>query len=275
MSARLFAPSVSWLSNSLLVTCIVAALILLFARRATRNVALVPSNTPQNLFEMIVEQLYDTLEGIVGKELVGKVLPFLCTVFIFIVTANWFGLMPGVGTIGSVGPDGQLGAFRSAKEIAIPLLRPSNADLNMTFGIAIVFMVLWFVWTMQTVGLKNFILHMFAPKGGLGKAMALGLLPIFIFVGIIEVISTAFRPLSLSLRLYGNIYAGETLLHTMSSLGDALPAAFSFLLSVLAPLPFYFLEILVGLLQALVFTLLCAVYIRLSTSHDDEEGHEH
>ncbi len=275
MSAKLLTPSISWLSNSLLVSVIVAGLILFFARRATKSLGLVPANTPQNLFEFIVEQLYETLEGIVGKELVGKVLPFLCTLFIFIVTANWFGLLPGVGTIGSVGPNGELGPLRSANEIAIPLLRPSNADLNMTFGMALVFMFLWLNWTMQTVGFKNFMVHMFGPKGGLGKAMALGLLPIFIFVGFIEVISTAFRPLSLSLRLYGNIYAGETLLHTMSGLGDKLPSAFSFLLSVLAPLPFYFLEILVALLQALVFTLLCAVYIRLSTSHDDEEGHEH
>lgn len=275
MSAKLLAPSVPWLSNSLFLTLIVAGLIILFARRAAKNASLVPSSNAQNIFESVVEILYDTLEGIVGKEMVGKVLPFLCTVFIFIVTANWFGLMPGVGTIGSVGPDGELGPFRSAKEIAVPLLRPSNADLNMTFGMALVFMVLWFVWTMQAVGLKNFLLHMFGPKGGLGKAMAIGLLPIFLFVGVIEVISTAFRPISLSLRLYGNIYAGETLLHTMSGLGDALPAAFSFILSVLAPLPFYFLEILVGLLQAIVFTLLCSVYIRLSTSHDDEESHGH
>ena len=87
-------------------------------------------------------------------------------------------------------------------------------------------------------------------------------------------ISILFRPVSLSMRLYGNMFAGETLLHTMSTLGDKLPAPFSYLLSVIMPLPFYFLELLVGIVQALVFMLLCAAYVALSTTHDEEEeGH--
>jgi F-type H+-transporting ATPase subunit a len=99
-------------------------------------------------------------------------------------------------------------------------------------------------------------------------------MPLFIFVGCIEILSILLRPVSLSLRLFGNIYAGETLLHTMTSLGLALPFPLNWIAAVLFPLPFYFLELLVGILQALVFSALCGVYIRLST-HQPEEGAAH
>jgi F-type H+-transporting ATPase subunit a len=75
------------------------------------------------------------------------------------------------------------------------------------------------------------------------------------------------------MRLYGNIFAGENLLHAMSTLGDKLPLPIAYLFSIVLPLPFYFLELLVGLIQAFVFMLLCAVYIQLSTTHDEEEDH--
>jgi len=89
---------------------------------------------------------------------------------------------------------------------------------------------------------------------------------VFLFVGVIEVVSIMIRPLTLAIRLYGNIFAGENVLHTMGGMGG-------FIGSVLAPFPFYFMELLVGLLQAVVFTLLCTVYIQLSTTHDDH-GHD-
>ena len=98
------------------------------------------------------------------------------------------------------------------------------------------------------------------------------LLPLFLFVGVTELVSIAIRPVSLSLRLFGNIFAGETLLHAMSSLGSVLPIPLNWLTSVLFPLPFYFLELLVGVLQAFVFAILCSVYIKLSTGHEGEEG---
>jgi F-type H+-transporting ATPase subunit a len=105
--------------------------------------------------------------------------------------------------------------------------------------------------------------------------MAMLLAPIFFFVGIIEIVSIGFRPVSLSLRLFGNIFAGENLLITMITLGKTLgvPGWLSAIISVIVPIPFYFLELLVGLLQAMVFVLLCAVYIQLSTTHDEEEAH--
>jgi len=243
--------------------------ILVLARRATAKMQLVPSGA-QNLFEVLVEGLYDMLEGIVGKRLIGRTFPLLATIFIFILAANWFGLVPGVGTIGFGEKTGPL----TLKEIEHPLLRPSNADLNMTLAMALLFMCLWVYWTFTETGPVNFLKHTFLPKGGVTGLMWFLLLPIFIFVGLIELLSIAFRSVSLSLRLFGNIFAGENLMHAMSSMGDKLPAPFSFLLSVALPLPFYFLELLVGLIQALVFMLLCAVYIQLSTTHDEEE-HAH
>ena len=156
-----------------------------------------------------------------------------------------------------------------------PLLRPPTADLNMTLGMAAVFMLVWTWITISEVGVWGFIVHTFGPKGGLTGFLKWVLIPIFIFVGLIEIISIAFRPVSLSLRLLGNVYAGETLLHTMGELGNLLGLGKigTSIIRVVAPLPFYFLEILVGLIQSIVFTLLCAVYIQLSTSHD--EDHEH
>jgi len=122
-------------------------------------------------------------------------------------------------------------------------------------------------------------LHTFGPKGGLKGVMGIVVAAVFFLVGWIEVVSMAFRPASLSLRLFGNIFAGETLLHTMMTLGEkfGLGGSAQFVLSILAPLPFYFMELLVGLLQAVVFTLLCAVYIQLSTTHEEhhEEGDGH
>lgn len=151
-----------------------------------------------------------------------------------------------------------------------PLLRPPTADLNMTLGMAAVFMIVWFWLTMSELGPWGFIKHTFGPKGGLKGIMGVIVAIIFIFVGFIELVSIAFRPVSLSLRLYGNVYAGESLLHAMGNLGANWGPIGSFLSSVILPLPFYFMELLVGVLQAMVFALLCAVYIQLSTSHDEE-----
>jgi F-type H+-transporting ATPase subunit a len=268
VNATPFFPNHAWFTNSLLVTVIVAGLLLFWARSATAKMELVPSGN-QNVFETIVEALYTTFEGIVGRHMIAKTFPLIATLFVFILAANWFGLVPGVGTIGFGPPaHGPL----ALSEVQRPLLRPANADLNMTLGMALFFMIWWVIWTVSEVGVIGFLKENFAPKGGMKGVMWFVLLPLFIFTGIIEIISIIFRPISLSLRLFGNIYAGETLLHTMSELGSGLPIPLNWITSVLFPLPFYFLELLVGILQAFVFALLCAVYIRLSTTHPEGEG---
>ncbi len=275
MGAEGLLNELEWLTNSTLVAVIVAAFVLFVCRTAAASRSRVPTGL-SNAFETLVEALYNGTEQIVGRHMVAKCFPLLATLFLFILFANWFGLVPGVGTIGFGDVTGPL---LGIEYVELPLLRPATADLNMTLAMAMVFFALWFWWAFRELGVGGLIVHTFGPKGGVKGAMALGLLPIFIFVGLIEVISIAFRPVSLSLRLYGNVFAGENLLHAMLFLGDGLPAPFNYIGAVLFPLPFYFLELLIGLLQALVFTLLCAVYIQLVTAHDEEEnpghGHKH
>ncbi len=267
---------VDWLTNSIFVSLLVMGIVLLLARRATKEIKLVPDG-PQNRFEAVVETLYDTVGEIVGPHMVGKVFSLLATLFIFILISNWFALLPGVGSIGFAADAAQVGPLHSisAENLRVPILRPTTADLNMTLAMAFVFMVMWLVWSVREMGVGGFLQHMFGVKGGLKGFMAVALVPIFFMVGVIEVVSIAFRPVSLSLRLFGNIFAGENLLVTMLNLGKefGLPDFFAYLSSVLLPIPFYFLELLIGLLQAMVFTLLCAVYITLSTTHDEEEAH--
>lgn len=259
---------VEWLTNSVFVAALVVSIVLFWARGATRRMELVPARS-QNTFEAVVEGLYETLEGIVGKHMVGRTFGLLATLFLYILVANWFGLLPGVGSIGWGEVEGK---FHFIPHIDVPLLRPATADLNMTLGIAAVFMLFWLYWAVAEMGFSGFIGHIFGVKGGLKGLMAVLLFPIFFFVGIIEVISIMFRPVSLSLRLYGNVFAGENLLVTMINLGKDLhfPTWLAYLSSVIIPIPFYFLELLVGVLQALVFTLLCAVYIQLATTHDED-----
>lgn len=261
----------SVLTNSVLVSFLVVALIIWLSRRATRKMSLVPRRADQNIFEAVVDGLYTMLEGIVGKHMVSRAFPLLATFFLFILISNLAGLIPGVGTIGWGHGNGPL----SLDEMHAPLLRPANADLNLTLAMALLFMVFWLFWSIQEAGVGGFFYHIFGPKGGLKGTLAIALMPIFFFVGLIEIVSIVFRPVSLSLRLFGNVYAGDNLLHTMQHLGDALPAFLRIPMSILVPVPFYFLELLVALVQALVFTLLCAVYIQLSTSHEEGHGEEH
>jgi F-type H+-transporting ATPase subunit a len=269
-------PAFGWVTNSIVVAVIVTSAILLFTRMATKRMELIPGGK-QNLVEYLVEFLYGQVEAIVGKHVAPKAFPLLATIFIFILCSNWFGLLPGVGTLGF----GETKTFLTLDTSVVdshghatyvPLLRPATADLNMTLALAAVFMAVWLWLSIKELGLWGTIVHIFGPKGGIQGMLKYLLMPIFIFVGCIEIVSIVFRPMSLSLRLLGNIFAGETLLHTMGELGETvgLPSWAATLSSIVFPLPFYFMEILVGALQATVFSLLCAVYIKLSTTHEEE-----
>ena len=246
-------------TNSMLVTWIVSAVIIIFAQVATRRVKPIPSGA-QNFWEWLVEGLYNFLEGIIGRDLVRKTFWFFATIFIFILFVNWFGLIPSVGTIGWGHSDPTTGVFH----IDRPLLRGGNADLNMTTAMAAIFFVLWLFWAIQAQGVGGFLKHLFGPKGETSGILKILMFVIFFMVGWLEVVSILFRPISLSFRLFGNIYAGESTLEVMSNMVPYL--------SWLIPIPFYFLELLVGVVQALVFMLLTAVFTLLIAQH---EGGEH
>jgi len=244
------------ITNSMVVSWIVAVGLIVFAQVATRKMQRVPAGA-QNFWEWLVESLHNFLAGIIGPHLVKRTFWFFATIFIFILSANWFGLIPGVGTIGwgERGPHG----FK----IEEPLFRGANADLNMTLAMALVFMACWLVWSLREVGPIGFLKELFAPKGDTTGFLKALMVVVFLAAGCIEIISILFRPVSLSFRLYGNIFAGENMLETMARLVPGL--------GWLLPIPFYFLELLVGLVQALVFMLLTAVFTLLMCQHAEGE----
>ena len=250
-----------------LVTWIVAVGVILFARFATRKIQEVPSGA-QNFWEWLVEGLYGFLESIIGRGLVKKTFWFFATIFIFILATNWFGLIPGAGTIGW-GHQGEHGF-----EVTRPLLRAGNADLNMTFAMAMIFFTCWTVWALQFSGVKGTFLHIFGPKGDSTGVIKYLMIVVFFAVGFLEMLSIAFRPVSLSFRLYGNMFAGENLLEAMSNMVQH-PAWARVVFGALLPVPFYFMELLVGFIQAVVFMLLTSVFTALICTHEEEAGEGH
>jgi F-type H+-transporting ATPase subunit a len=242
-------------TNSMIVTWIVALGLIIFAQGATRQMKQVPGGA-QNFFEWLVEGLYGFLEGIIGTHLVNRTFWFFATTFLFILSANWVGLIPGVGTIGW----GH--ATSHGFKIDVPLLRGANADVNLTLAMALIFFGCWIFWALREIGPLGFLKELFAPKGESTGPLKVLLAVVFFAVGCLEIISILFRPVSLSFRLYGNIFAGENMLETMATLVPG----FGWLI----PIPFYFLELLVGVVQALVFTLLTAVFTLLICQHEAE-----
>jgi F-type H+-transporting ATPase subunit a len=242
------------ITNSMVVTWVVALLLVAFAQVATRSMRQVPYGT-QNFLEWLVESLYRFLEGILGRPLVDRTFWFFGSIFIFILASNWIGLVPGVGSIGW--------GHQTAEGFVIeqPLLRGANADVNMTLAMALVFFGSWIVWGLQEAGPIGFVKELFAPKGESAGALRILLVVVFFAAGCLEVVSILFRPVSLSFRLYGNIFAGETMLETMARMPR---------IGWLVQIPFYFLELLVGVVQALVFMLLTAVFTLLICQHHDQ-----
>ena len=249
-------------TNSMVLTWVVALLLVTLVKVGVGQTQLIPRGA-QNFWEWLVESLYEFIEGIIGTDLVKKTFWFFSTLFILIVSTNWFGLLPGVGTIGR-GVQGEHGFH-----VTEPLLRGANADFNMTFAMALVFFVLWVIWAIQFNGVGGFLKHIFAPKGDTKGPLFVLMAVVFFAVGLLEIVSILFRPVSLSFRLYGNVFAGENMLEAMTHLGGT---TFGWLTA----LPFYFMELMVGIVQALVFMLLTAVFTLLICSHDEEhaaEGH--
>jgi F-type H+-transporting ATPase subunit a len=242
-------------TNSMVVTWVVAIGLIVFAQWATRHMKEVPEGS-QNFLEWLVESLYGFLEGLLGESLAKQTFWFFASVFIFILAANWVGLIPGVGSMG-------WGHYTAEGfQLEEPLFRGANADVNLTLAMALTFFACWIVWGLRALGPTGFLKEMFAPKGSTTGALKVLMIVVFFAAGLLELISILFRPVSLSFRLYGNVFAGETMLETMAQVPY---------IAWLVQIPFYFLELLVGLVQALVFMLLTAVFTLLICQHQHHE----
>ncbi len=243
------------ITNSIITTWAVAIALLIAVRLAIgARPKLVPGRG-QAMVEGLIEGVRGLVEPIVGKRTAPAALPLLLTLFVFILINNWSGLLPGVGTIGveHTATDGS--------HHFEPFIRPFTADMNGTIALALVAMAGWLILILKFAGPRLIIHDLFGNKADRKEVPTIiyyFLTLIFLAVGLIEVISIAIRPVSLSFRLFGNVFGGENLLHG---------TAFVF--------PFYFLELLIGLVQALVFTLLVSVYIGLICNHGDDHEHAH
>ena len=241
------------ITNSMVTSWVVVALLIVAVRAMVGSRPKLIPGRGQAFVEDLLVGLKDLIEPIVGKKATPATLPFVIAFFIYIVIQNWSGLLPGVGTIGMGYTDAE-GHFH----ITRPWIRPANADWNGTIALAAIAMGAWLFIVLKYAGFKALIVDLFgnkADKGEVGQMMWVMLIPLFLFVGLIEVVSIAIRPLTLSVRLFGNIFGGENLLHGM----NFIPV-------------FYFLELLVGLVQALVFVLLFSVYIGLICNHGEEHA---
>lgn len=241
-------------TNSILTSWLITLAIIVVVRLSVGTPKLVPGRG-QSVLEGALTGLRDLYEPIVGKKAMPMAFPLLVTLFIFIVLHNWSGLLPFVGTVGwGHEVDGHF-------HITTPLIRPHTSELNGTIALALVSFGAWFIIVMRYAGPGLLIKDLFgnkADKNELNPAIYWGLSIVFLVVGLIEVVSIFIRPVTLSMRLFGNVFGGENLLHAMHFLP-----------------PFYFLELLVGGVQGLVFTLLSAVYIGLICNHGDDHHDDH
>ncbi len=212
-----------------------------------------------NFFESFVELMFSFVDQVTGsKKKSLKFLPIVGSFFLFILVANWLGLMPGTGSITIVG-------LYQGELHKLPLFRPSNTDLNMTIAMSILAVSMSHFFGIATIGFLKYT-NRFLKLLDLWRAikkfslMTLFTVIVEMFIGLIEIFSEIAKMISLSLRLYGNIFAGEVLLTVIAGL-----------IAYFIPLPFMALEILVGFIQAMVFAMLTLVYLNMATI--DTHGH--
>jgi len=209
-------------------------LLLLFSLAATRKLSLIPGGL-QSIAEIIVDGIHNLFSAVLHEK-TNTFFPLLATLFIFIISMNWIGLLPGVGSIG-------LRMLSEGHEKFVPLFRPGTADLNTTLALA--FVAVLFI---QYYGLRSL------GMGYVGKFLNFKN-PIYFFVGILELAGEFTKVISFAFRLFGNIFAGEVLLTVIA-----------FLMPILVPLPFLGLELFVGFIQALVFSMLTAAFLAQATA---------
>ncbi|MET0263801.1 MAG: F0F1 ATP synthase subunit A [Rariglobus sp.] len=243
------------ITNSMLTGWVISAVIIALILYAVRKPQVLPTRS-QAVFESLLEGLRDLFEPIIGKKAFPAAFPLLVTLFVFILIQNWSGLLPGVGTVGKGYTDAD-GHFHLSQ----PFIRAFTADFNSTIALALISFGAFLILIFKFAGPKLILWDLFGNKAEKSETPG-WLYPIlsivFLLVGLIEVFSISIRPFTLSVRLFGNVFGGENLLHGTGFF----------------PV-FYFMELLVGLIQATVFTLLSAVYLGLFCNHGDDHDHDH
>ncbi len=228
-------------TNTVVNTIFVDIVILSSVYALKKNLSKIP-HMFQNIIEYLIDSFYKFAESIAGEN-AKKIFPFFMSFFLFILISNWSGLIPGSNTVGfSHRVDG--------KKEFVPLMRNQTSDLNLTFALALISLVATHVLSIKTIGIKDYLSRYFSFN------------PIYLFVGVLEIISEITKLISLSFRLFGNIYAGEVVLATISSL-------FAFLF----PIPFMLLEVVVGLVQALVFSILTMAFMSILMTPHHAKNH--
>jgi len=241
------------ITNSLLMSWLVISTLLILALLIRSQLKMRPGRL-QNAVEFIMETLYGLVESVAGTR-AKHFFPVVATFFFFILFSNWFGLIPGLNAIG-------INEHHHGVTTFVPLFRSVAADLNTTLALALISVVLTQYYGIRFKGIYGYVQHYFHNplQGGIGLIL-LGVL-IGAFVGALELVSEFVKVISLSFRLFGNIYAGEVVISTISGL-----------LSYIAPVPFLLLETIVGAIQAIVFALLSLVFFSIISQPVQNDSH--
>jgi F-type H+-transporting ATPase subunit a len=245
-------------TNSMICTWIVAAIILIVVRVSTwKNIKEIPSGM-QNVIEAMVEGWESLIGDILDKRVTRWVFPFATTFFIFIVISNLMDLVPGVGSIGVNHANGEF----------TPLFRPPTTDANLTIAMAGIFLVMSLFWAVRYNGVWGVVKHIFGVKMETSKWLYPLFFLLFIFIGAMELLSVGFaRPVALAMRLYGNVFAGESIL-------DMIFHGKSLFWSIALSSGMYFYETFVCIVQAFVFAMLVVAFVGTLCTHTEEEhGH--
>ncbi len=234
------------ITNTLVVSLVISVLLIIFSIIFNRFIKKIPSGL-QNVIEIVISGAIDFMESIIqNRKQAYAFFPIVFTIFLFVILSNWIELVPGLGSIG-------IWEEHHGETILIPFIRSASADMNITLAIALIAMLSVQVYGIISLGISEYAQKFFVSPWQ--KPYIIGT-----FVGALEIISEFAKLISFSFRLFGNIFAGEVLLLVVG-----------FLVPYLVPLPFLFLEIFVGFIQALVFSMLTLVFIKnASTSHHAE-----
>jgi F-type H+-transporting ATPase subunit a len=257
------------ITNSMINTWVALVLFIFLAVTVRKSNAGIPRGI-KNAAEAILEFMLSFMDQVTqDRQKTRKFFPIVGTLFLFILVSNWMGLLPGVGTIG-------LWTETHGQAHLLPLFRPATSDLNMTLAMGIAAVLISHIFGVLTIGFFRHA-NKFIQLGTFFRALTsfrykkigeylIGLFVAFVElgVGMIELISEVAKMVSLSLRLFGNIFAGEVLIHVMMSL-----------IAFIVPLPFMAMELIVGVVQALVFAMLTLVYLTIATSEPHDEGQHH